>query len=908
MSPVQPLPPSALLQRTDIASLPFATTDDLPDLLDFIGQERASHAVDLGVRMRRPGYNIFAFGAPGTGKLSLVQRHVEQRAATQPPPPDWVYVNNFEALSKPRALSLPPGLGKQLRADMQRFADDLRTGLAGAFESEEVQVRRSRLADEFNERQQASLTELQEKAKARGIALLRTPSGLAFAPLRDGNVLPPEEFEKLPAEEQETVKADIEALQAELQKVLYKVPGWERELRSRMRDLHREITGVVLGSIFDDLLERYAGLPNVLAWLETVKADVVEHVLDLLGTAGKSDDEQATPMQSYFDGKASSRRYQANLLVDASERTGAPVVYESNPTFLNLIGRVEQLAQMGALTTDFTLIKAGCLHRANGGYLILDAQRVLTAPYAWEGLKRALQNQRIRIESPAEMLNLTTTVTLEPEPIPLDVKVVLIGEPSLYYLLSTLDPDFNELFKVSADFDDELNRSPESELLYARLIATIARRSGLCPFDAPAVARLIEQSARLADDSLRLTARVAEIKGLMEEAHHWAEEAGAAVVGRPHVQQAIASRTFRLDRIEHRLREQVLRGSILIETTGATVGQINALSVVQMGKRMFGHPSRITATVRMGNGDVVDIEREVELGGPIHSKGVLILTSYLRARYAPEEPLSLSATLVFEQNYGGVEGDSASSTELYVLLSALARVPIRQGLGVTGSVNQMGQVQAIGGVNEKIEGFFDLCASTGLTGEQGCLIPAANVQHLMLREDVVDAVAAGRFHVYAIATLEEGIEVLTGMAAGERQADGSYPDGSLNRLVMERLAQLTEARRKSDDVLESDEAPVSSGKRGGKKKGDGKPHPVPDPTPGRGPSPGPTSGPDPVPDTPDPDDDDPETDPDGDPDAGTPDDAILTGKRGQADMGKGGKAGKVAKNERKGKRKAGRKR
>ncbi|MGL4649268.1 MAG: Lon protease family protein, partial [Caldilineaceae bacterium] len=770
-------------------------------------------------------YNIFAFGAPGTGKLSLVQRHVEQRAATQPPPLDWVYVNNFETPSKPTALQLPSGVGKQLRTDMQRFAEELRTGLAGAFDSEEVQVRRARLADEFNERQQASLGELQEKAKGRDLALLRTQAGLAFAPLREGVVLPPEEFEKLPADEQETIKASIEALQEDLQKVLFKVPSWERELRSRMRDLHREITSLVLKSILDDLTEPYAALPGVIKWLETVKNDVVEHVLDLLGSTEKSDEDHPSPVQSFFDGKASPRRYQVNLLFDSSELTGAPVVYESNPTFLNLLGRVEHLAQMGALTTDFMLIKSGCLHRANGGSLILDAQRVLSAPYAWEGLKRALQYRQIRIESPAEMMNLTTTVTLEPEPIPLDVKVVLIGDPSIYYLLSTLDPDFNELFKVSADFDDELDRSPETELLYARLIATIARQNELLPFDAPAVARLIEQSARLADDSQRLTARIAEIKGLMEEANHWATEAGALLVERTHVQQAIASRTFRLDRIEHRLREQVLRGTILIETQGDVVGQINALSVVQMGKRMFGHPSRITATVRMGNGDVVDIEREVDLGGPIHSKGVMILTSYLRARYAPEEPLSLSATLVFEQNYGGIEGDSASSTELYVLLSALARLPLKQGLGVTGSVNQMGQVQAIGGVNEKIEGFYDLCVASGLTGAQGCLIPAANTQHLMLREDVVAAVAAGQFHVYPIRTVEEGIEVLTGLPPGEIQADGSYPPGSVNRLVMERLAQLTEARRKADDVPETDEAPPATGKRKGRKKGDGNPHP-----------------------------------------------------------------------------------
>jgi lon-related putative ATP-dependent protease len=893
VSPVEPLSPDQLLRRTDAAALAFGTTDELEELLDFLGQERASHAVDLGVRMRRQGYNIFAFGAPGTGKLSLVQRHVREQAATQPAPPDWCYVNNFDTPSKPRALALEAGLGKQLRNDMQRFADDLRRGLSAAFESEEVQVRRGRLTDEFQERQQASLNELQEKAQARGLTLLRTPSGLAFAPLRDGAVVPPEEYEKLPEEERKKITEEVDALQEELQKVLYKVPSWERELRGRMRDLHREITSFVLSSILDDLTERYTGNVAVLEWLKSVEADVVEHVLELLSRERDSDDDES-PMQSFFDGKASPRRYQVNVLVDSSDQVGAPVVYESNPTFLNLIGRVEHLAQMGALTTDFMLIKAGCLHRANGGTLILDAQRVLTVPYAWEGLKRALQQRQVRIESPLEMMSLTSTVSLEPEPIPLDVKVVLIGEPSIYYLLSTLDPDFAELFKVSADFDDELERTPESELLYARLIATIARREGLLAFEADAVARLIEQAARMADDSLRLTARISELKGLMEESSHWAERAGAATVARTHVAQAVASRTFRLDRVEHRLREQVLRGSVLIDTTGERIGQINALSVVMMGKRIFGHPSRISATVRVGSGDVVDIEREVDLGGPIHSKGVLILTSYLRSRYAPEEPLSLSATLAFEQNYGGVEGDSASSTELYVLLSALAQRPIRQGLGVTGSVNQMGQVQAVGGVNEKIEGFYDLCVAAGLTGDQGCLIPASNVQHLMLREDVVEAVAAGRFHIYPIATVDEGIELLTGLPAGERQADGNFPEGSLNRLVMERLASLSEARRKADDAGESEESPPSPPKRGGKKKKDGRPSPTPDSDPTRGPSPTPTSGPDPVPETPDPDepdpsDGDPADDPAEDGGEGDEDPTTMRGKRARrAGKKKGG--------------------
>lgn len=795
---VQPLKPEFLYKRCDIDAFSFATTDDLEELKEFIGQERANQAIDLAISMRHHGYNMFALGPSGTGKLSLVRQRVEQRAASEAPPHDWCYVNNFEQPSKPRALRLPPGVGKRLRNDMQRFTDELRSGLSAAFESEEVQVRRQRVAEEFQERQQASLAELQEKAHARNLSLLRTPAGLAFAPLRDGNVLPPEEFEKLPPEEQERIKNEVEQLQQELQRVLYKVPGWERELRQRVRTLNEEITSFVLNDLLDDLVASYQGFSDVLVYLEAVRADVIEHVLDFLSEekSSESESKSESPLGQFFDGKATPRRYQVNLLVDSSDASGAPVIYESNPTYLNLIGRVEQFVQMGALFTDFMLIKPGCLHKANGGYLILDALRVLTTPYGWEGLKRALQFREIRIESPMEMLSLTTTISLEPEPAQLDVKVVLLGDRTLYYLLSAYDPDFHELFKISADFEDELVRSAESEQLYARVIATIARNEKLRPFDRAAVARLIEQSARMADDSERLTAQMRSIVDLMQQADHWAGVENATQVGAEHVLHAVDAEIFRTNRIALKMREEVLRGTLFIDTNDAKIGQINALSVVQMGNASFGHPSRITATVRMGRGEVVDIEREVQMGGPIHSKGVMILAGFLRSRYEQKEPMSLSASLVFEQNYGGVEGDSASSTELYVLLSAIARAPIKQSLAVTGSVNQLGQVQAIGGVNEKIEGFFDLCAARGLSSEHGVLIPRANVKHLMLKPAVVDAVVAGVFHIYPIDTIDQGIEVLTGIAAGELQDDGSYPQGTINRLVVERLKEFAEARRK----------------------------------------------------------------------------------------------------------------
>ena len=826
MSPIAPLSPDALRTPCNAQSLPFATTSELPDLHEFIGQARARQAVDLGVRMRHQGYNIFAFGPAGTGKLTLVRRHVEQQAASEAAPSDWCYVNNFAEPSKPHALALPAGMGKQLRTDMQRFTEELRTGLSAAFEGEEIQLRRQRIGAEFSARQEATLNELQEQARAQGLALVRSADGFTFGALKGDVVMTDEEFDQLTAEEKEQYRQRVQPLQDELRKVIFKVPAMEREFRIRARELHQEIITRVLNLVSHDLLERYHEQPNVITWLESLQADVVEHVLDLLGggeEAHSDGDNSASPLQNFLSGRNLPRRYQVNVIVDASEARGAPVVYESNPTYLNLMGRVEHIAQMGALITDFMLIKAGCLHRANGGYLILDAQKVLTSPASWEGLKRALQFHEIRIESPLEMMSLSTTISLEPEPVPLNVKVILLGEPTIYYLLAEHDPDFGELFKVSADFDDELERSPETELLFAQLIATIARADALRPLTRDAVAQLIEQSARWAEDALRLSARISELKGLMQEADYWAAAAGAEIVDAGHVQEALDSRQFRLSRTEERLREDVLRGSLLINTTGSCVGQLNGLSVVQMGKHEFGHPSRITATVRLGSGEIIDIEREVEMGGPIHSKGVMILTSYLRAQYAPEEPFSLAASLVFEQNYGGVEGDSASAAELYVLLSAIARVPLRQDIGVTGSVNQLGEVQAVGGLNEKIEGFYDLCAARGLTGDQGVMIPAANVQHLMLREDVVAAVRAGSFSVWAVTSVNEGIELLSGMAAGEPGKGGVYAKNSFNRKVTDRLQELTEVRKKADDLVEEEEPKSARKPRRSRKQPDPEP-------------------------------------------------------------------------------------
>ncbi|MEM7126878.1 MAG: AAA family ATPase [Chloroflexota bacterium] len=796
------LKPEQLYTTCDLSDCGFDTTDDLETLEDFVGQERAVEALEFGADIMRQGYNIFVLGSPGTGRHTLARGIVTERASQEDTPSDWCYVNNFDQPYRPKALRLPAGKGRTFQQDMERLIDDLQTDLATALDSDEYNTRRQVLEAEFRERQQTLLNALREKAQGKELTLLRTPAGLAIAPVRDGNVVSGEDFQKLPEDEQKSIQAEVEVLQTELQEILQQVPRWERELRGQIRELRREVTSFVIADSMGDLRVTYANLPDLLTYLDAVQKDVSDNLSDFLVTKEDGSGEASGPVPSLASTNQNPslmlRRYQVNVLVDCSESSGAPVRFESNPTYLNLIGRVEQMAQMGALITDFTLIKPGQLHQANGGYILIDARELLTQAYAWQGLKRALQYQEIRIESPTQMLNLTSTVTLEPEPIPLSVKVILLGDRNLYYMLAAADPDFRSLFKVQADFSDTFDRTAESQLLYARMIGTICRREGLCCLTQDAVERVIEYSARLVSDSAKLTTHIQSIVDLLEEADHWASKDGAQCITGAHIQGSLDAQVRRVDRINREMQEQVLRETILIDTDGEQVGQINGLAVLGLVGYAFGKASRITARVRMGKGEVLDIEREVAMGGPTHTKGVLILSSFLGARYAVDHPLSLAASLVFEQSYGGVDGDSASSTELYALLSAIAEIPIKQSLAVTGSVNQYGQVQAIGGVNEKIEGFFDLCNARGLTGEQGVLIPIANVKHLMLREDVVNAVTNGDFHIYGVTTIDEGIEILTSVPAGEADEDGIYPEDTVNRRVADRLADFAHKRAEFD--------------------------------------------------------------------------------------------------------------
>ncbi|MCA9939863.1 MAG: AAA family ATPase [Anaerolineales bacterium] len=790
----QSLSPEALYRACDPEQFEFETTASLPDLEMIIGQERAVDAVRFAIGIRHTGYNLFALGPYGTGKHTAVMQFVAQQASTEPTPSDWCYVYNFDQPHQPRAVEMPAGRGIIFAQDMQRLVETLFTVIPAAFESDEYQAQRGNIEEAFKQKHDQALEKLEEEAKSKSITLIRTPLGPAFAPLRSGEVLSPDEYMKLSEEEQKHIEGEVQDLQDKLRRILHQVPQWKREGQEELDKLNKEVAEFAVKPLLDELRQKYEGVPPVQAYLQEVQGDLVSNVPAFLNPQPPS----GVPVEG-SDGSQPAlspiTRYQVNVLVDHSQTKGAPIVYEDYPTYHSLVGRVEQVAHMGALLTDFTLIKSGAFHRANGGYLILDALKVLQQPYAWEAIKRLLRAGRIHIESLGQMVGLISTVSLEPEPIPLNVKVVLMGERLLYYLLCQYDPDFVELFKVAADFDDQMERTPENNQFYARLIATLSRKESLRHFDRQAVARVIEHSARLVEDAERLSAHMRSVADLLREADYWAGEAAREVVTRADVQRAIEAQDYRLGRVRDRLREAVLRNTIMIDTDGTRVGQVNGLSVLALGSSQFGSASRITARVRMGKGEVIDIERQVEMGGPIHAKGVLILSSYLGARYAADFPLTLSASLVFEQNYGGVEGDSASSTELYALLSALADVPLRQSLAVTGSVNQHGQVQAIGGVNEKIEGFFDLCQARGLTGEQGVMIPAANVKHLMLRQDVVTAVRAGQFHIYPVTTIDEGIEILTGTPAGEMDAAGNYPPDSINQRVIARLQSFAHRAR-----------------------------------------------------------------------------------------------------------------
>ena len=792
-----------LRPTTDPAIFRFQSTAELEPLDQVIGQERAVRAIDFGVDMPSPGYNIFAVGAAGSGRSTAVRQFLDRRAAERPAPPDWCYVYNFADPLRPKSLRLPHGRALALAEQMAETLATLRREMPRAFEGEQYEDRRRELMLEMQRKQQELFGELEIYLNERDFALIRSQAGLTIAPVKDGEVLSSEAYQKLDDETRQRYEEHRPELQERFDKAMRKARNQDRQAKVRVDNINNELAGFVVNNIIADLREAYADCPQVSAYLQAVGEDIVGHIGQFVGS---HEEDEGNPLKALGGGSGDwFVRYQVNVLVGHGGDC-ASVVFEDNPTYARLIGRIEHRAEFGAVVTDFTQIRAGALHQANGGYLVVEAQRMLANPLAWDGLKRALRSHEIKIEEVGQFYGMVSASTLDPDPIPLDVKVVLIGEGQVYQLLTAYDDDFRELFKVQAQFVGTMTRNDDTAQGYAHLVSNLCRKEGLLPFGPGALARILDQSARWAGDQQKLTTRFSDVADLVREAAFWAGRHGHEVVEAEDVARAVDEGLYRLSYVSQRMVEGIEEGLTLITTRGSVVGQINGLSVIQTGNYAFGVPSRITARTHAGRSGVVSIDREVRMSGPIHNKGQMILSAYLAGCFAQEQPLSVSASLTFEQLYSGVEGDSASSTELYALLSALSGVPIRQSLAVTGSVNQFGRVQPIGGVNHKIEGYYDVCKSQGLTGEQGVLIPASNVRHLMLREDIVEAVLQGQFHIYAVSRIEEGIELLTGQPAGELEPAGGYTEGSIYALAQARLDAYAE---KSGSEPEEEPSPAT---------------------------------------------------------------------------------------------------
>ncbi len=771
------------------------TSEELEPLTQIIGQERAVKALEFGLKIQQKGFNVYAAGMRGTGKQTALESFLKEMAKTRPTPPDWCYVNSFDDTLKPNAIKLPAGTGKEFQKDMELFTRDVKNALTQSFESEEYSDRRQEVINSVQEKQKEISQKLSRKAEEAGFALQRTPVGLVLIPIIDGKPLTEEDLQRLPYEKKREIQQKRQLLEQEFRSTMRELRSLEKEAQLAVDDLNGEVADYAMDHLFSELIVRYKDVEEIKDYLQDVKKDILENLETILGQEQETQIPQLPPFlrgmtQDPMD------RYKVNLIVDNSDLEGAPVEIEMNPTYQRLLGTVEKEARFGALITDFTMIRGGSLHRANGGFIIIPVEDLFTNPLSWEGLKRALMNEEIEIEEITERLGFLTTKSLRPESIPLDAKVILTGEPQFYHLLYVLDKDFKELFKVKAEFDTTMDRNDENIRKYASFICSLCTKERLKHLDPSGIEAVIEYSSRLAADKEKLSTLFAKVADVIREANFYAEEEKNEHVSRDHIERALEEKIYRSNLIQKKIEEMITRGTLLIDIDGEEVGQVNGLSVSSLGDYEFGRPTRVTAALGVGKDGIIDIEREAEMGGPIHTKGVQILSGYLNDKYAEDKPLSLTARLVFEQTYSGVEGDSASSTELYALLSALSGKPIKQYLAVTGSVNQKGDVQAIGGVNEKIEGYYEVCKAEGLNGKQGVMIPDSNVKNLMLKKEVVEAIRDRKFHIYSVSNIHEGIEVLTGVNAGEKKPDGTYPEGTINHIVQERLTKMAESAKK----------------------------------------------------------------------------------------------------------------
>ncbi len=792
--------PEDLSWRCDPAQFEFDTTRELPALEGTIGQDRAVTAIEFGLSFKDDNFNIFILGEPGTGRSSTIRKILEARSSHESVSDDWCYVHDFNDGSRPNAFRLPAGKGRELQKEVEQLVTRLVEEIPKVFESKEYEQQKTRIAGEYQEQNKQLFQKLEEQASGEGFLLQRSVSGLVLVPTREGHPISQQDYENLPEAERDELDHRGEALQDRLNEVLRRVREREKEMREAIAAMEKEVMLFTIGHLFDDLEEKYASFEAVLVHCANCKKDILERIDEFRPGQGP---QIAIPGLKAGGQEPSLERYVVNLFVDNGGLHGSPVIYEANPTYFNLFGRIEHVIQMGNATTNFTMIKPGALHRANGGYLVLDCREVLLNPFSYEALKRCIRNHEIKIEDMAEQFRLLATVSLKPQPTPLDCKIILIGTSWLYHLLYQHDQDFRKFFKVKADFNRMMHNTWENVQQYARFIAAKCQEDQLLPFDRGGVGRVIEYSARLIEDQGRLSSRFLDIADILREANFYAHREERDRVTAGHVELAIEAKIYRSNKLEEHLQELLEEGTLLVDTDGEVAGQVNGLSVYLLGDYSFGKPSRVTVRTYLGKSGVINIEREANLSGSIHDKGVLILSGFLGDRFAQDKPLALAASICFEQSYGGIDGDSASSTELYGLLSALSGLPIRQGIAVTGSVNQRGQIQPIGGVNEKIEGFFALCRARGLNGEQGVIIPVQNVRNLMLKSEVIEAVREGRFQVWAVGTIDEGIEILTGVAAGGRQEDGTWPEGTVNCRVDQRLNELAEALHRFGSAKEN---------------------------------------------------------------------------------------------------------
>jgi lon-related putative ATP-dependent protease len=781
-----------LRRKQDLSKFKFESTAELEKIDFVIGQDRAVSAVMFGIEIESEGYHIYAMGDSGTGKTSIVERFLTRQTRDEPVPDDWAYFNNFAEEDKPRALRLPAGQGCKLREDLNLLVEEMETELSQAFETEEYGKDRDNIQRKFQEKRQEIFGGVEETVNEKGFTLLQTPSGVAIVPTKDGEAIGPGEITKLSSEEQERIQQDKEILQETLQSTIKEVQQLQKHFKEELRELDRQTVGYAVNHMIDDLIKKYKEFDQVVEFLKAIREDILDNVHEFKQKIEEDDSGPPNLLKAMQSNQKPFDKYRINLIVDNCESEGSPVIFEENPTYHNLIGRVEHEARFGALETNFMMIKAGALHKANGGYLVLKAKELLTKPFSWEALERALETKSVQIEPIMQGYQAIATRGLEPEPIPLNLKVLLVGDAMIYYLLYQHDESFRELFKVKADFGNEMDLTDDAVDQYARFIGTISEERGLLHFSPSGVARIVEESSRMVSDQEKLATRFSDIVDLLQQSSYWAKKDGKDLVTAEDVQQALDAKIYRSNRVEKLVQEEIERKTIRIETEGEAVGQVNGISILPFGDYMFGKPSRITARTHVGKAGVVNIERETELGGKLHNKGVMILTGYLGGKYAQDFPLTLSASLTFEQLYSGVEGDSASSAELYALLSSISGLPLRQDIAVTGSVDQHGNVQAIGGVNRKIEGFFEVCKQKGLTGTQGVMIPETNVKHLMLNHEVLNAVEDGDFHIYPISTINEGISLLTGRDVGEKQVDGEYPPNTVNWEIKNGLEQLAE--------------------------------------------------------------------------------------------------------------------